>query len=137
LIQFTSLLLNVFQFKINTQNNYSCENFQSSLMPVLTPPNYTYSTSNEQLTKEVLHPYINKTFMDLDNSNSLIYNQNPTSVSSLTGTSVEETQTISTIDSTPLAAPKISGLNQNELKAIRSELLAICMMGERLWNKFR
>ncbi|KAF0697563.1 Uncharacterized protein FWK35_00035983 [Aphis craccivora] len=92
--------------------------------------------------------------MDLDNSNALIYNQNPTSVSSLTGTSVEETQTISTIqnmitensygevsnlDSTPLAAPKISGLNQNncnciqnEQKAIRSELLANCMMGERL-----
>jgi len=50
-------------------------------MPVSTPPNYTYSKSNEQLTEEVTHPlYVNKTFMDLDNSNALIYNQNPTSV---------------------------------------------------------
>ncbi|KAF0749336.1 Uncharacterized protein FWK35_00025777, partial [Aphis craccivora] len=84
-------------------------------------------------------------------------------LSLLTGTFVEETQTIFTIqnkitensygevsnlDSTPLAAPKISGFNQrtrleecdtgqNELKAIRSELLANYIMGERLWNKFR
>jgi len=49
-------------------------------MPVSTPPNYSYSNSNEQLTEEVIHPYVNKTFMDLDNSNALIYNQNPTSV---------------------------------------------------------
>jgi len=50
-------------------------------MPVSTPPNYTYSKSNdEQLIEEVIHPYVNKTFMDLDNSNALIYNQNPTSV---------------------------------------------------------
>jgi len=49
-------------------------------VPVSMPPNYTYSKSNEQLTEEVMHTYVNKTFMDLDNSNSLIYNQNPTSV---------------------------------------------------------
>lgn len=49
-------------------------------MPVSTPSNYTYSRSNEQLTEEVIHPYVSKTFMDLDNSNALIYNQNPTSV---------------------------------------------------------
>uniref|UniRef100_A0A2S2PAY1 Uncharacterized protein n=1 Tax=Schizaphis graminum TaxID=13262 RepID=A0A2S2PAY1_SCHGA len=119
-------LMNAFHMMEN-ENFSSNGSSMSSLMPVSTPPNYTYSKSNEQLTEEATHPYVSKTFMDLDDSNALIYNQNPTLVSSLTGTSVEETQPISTIqniiaenscgevsylDITPLTAPKIPGLNQ-------------------------